>query len=358
MRAWVISANATATDYLISIAGFFLLFFQFYDNKKATNKTLNIVVKVVAFLVGIVLLYTLPFAGKGFQLTRSDIIIIVLANMAFFGTVVWWFTRKQVWIRVGILPFIMAVFLGAKEVGSWNESVFNFSPVPWMYTFYYLKYLFIIVPGTIAGEWLVAASKTTAGVSNTGSGSLKFDAVGLLSFLLIITSTYFLFARYLVLNLAITLLIIAAISYLLNKQLQEHNQLNRLFFKAGAYLLLLGLFFDAYEGGIKKDPSTYSYYFVTAGLAFFMLIGLAGWPLTAVGKRMSTYLSLNGRNPMIAYVAGNLLLMPLLHLTGLINFFNQMNTSAWIGFLKGVLFTGIVSLITIFCTKRNWFWKT
>jgi len=29
-----------------------------------------------------------------------------------------------------------------------------------------------------------------------------------------------------------------------------------------------------------------------------------------------------------------------------------------LGFLKGVLFTGIVSLVTIFCTKRGWFWKT
>lgn len=30
----------------------------------------------------------------------------------------------------------------------------NYSPIPWMYSFYYLKYLFIIIPGSIAGEYL------------------------------------------------------------------------------------------------------------------------------------------------------------------------------------------------------------
>lgn len=30
--------------------------------------------------------------------------------------------------------------------------------------------------------------------------------------------------------------------------------------------------FEAFEGGIRKDYSTYSYYFVTSGLAFFALL--------------------------------------------------------------------------------------
>ena len=67
---------------------------------------------------------------------------------------------------------------------------------------------------------------------------------------------------------------------------------------------------------------------------------------------------INGRNPMVAYVAGSLLLMPLLHLTGAVKFFDAMNTNAWIGFLRGVLFTAIVSLVTIFFTKKKLFWKT
>lgn len=130
------------------------------------------------------------------------------------------------------------------------------------------------------------------------------------------------------------------------------------FWAAGFYLLLLGLFFEAFEGGIKKDPSTYSYYFVTSGLAFFMLMGFWGLTGSRRGSSLNNYLSLNGRNPMVAYVAGNLLLTPVLHLTGAVRFFDSLNGNAWTGFLKGVLFTGIVSLITVFFTKRKWFWKT
>jgi hypothetical protein len=35
-----------------------------------------------------------------------------------------------------------------------------------------------------------------------------------------------------------------------------------------------------------------------------------------------------------------------------------MNANAGLGFLKGILFTGIVSFITIGFTKKGWFWKT
>ncbi len=57
---------------------------------------------------------------------------------------------------MAILPFLMAVILvGGKEQGTWNEVVLQWSPLPWMYKFYYLKYLFIILPGTLAGDWLL-----------------------------------------------------------------------------------------------------------------------------------------------------------------------------------------------------------
>jgi hypothetical protein len=69
---------------------------------------------------------------------------------------------------------------------------------------------------------------------------------------------------------------------LLKRAAPQHNQLKK-FWSAGFYLVLLGLFFEAYESGIKKDASTYSYYFVTSGLAFFMLIGFYGLQLSRVG---------------------------------------------------------------------------
>ena len=180
----------------------------------------------------------------------------------------------------------------------------------------------------------------------------------MLSFALVVTNTIFLFGRHLLLNLSFTVALLYAIYYLIKKAGKENYLLLDPFFKTGAYLLLLGLFFEAYEGGIKKDHSTYSYYFVCSGLAFFMLIGFTTLALGKAGSAINNYLSLSGRNPMVAYIAGGLLLTPFLHLTCAIVVFEKLNASAWMGFLKGILFTGIVSLITIFFTKKRWFWKT
>jgi predicted acyltransferase len=355
MRAWVIAETPTAVEYLLSILAFVLLCFQFYEYKGDKHKTVFIIAKLVSFAIAAFLLYYLPFnKGKGFLLDKVDIIILVLGNMAFFGTIICWLTRKNVWLRIGLLAFVMAIFLGGKEKGSWNEVVFNWSPLPWMYKFYYLKYLFIIIPGTIAGEWM--KEKSNEPNSAILSRSMLI-IISILSFGIIWCNVALLFSRMLILNLVLTVAVCLAVYNLINKYITG-NELFKKFWNAGTFLLLLGLFFETYEGGIKKDPSTYSYYFVTSGLAFFMLIGFYALQLSKVNNGLLNYLSLNGRNPMVAYVAGNLLLIPILNLTGGIELFNSMNNNAWIGFLRGVLFTGIVSLITIFFTKRRWFWKT
>lgn len=353
MRAAMIAAPPGIGDHLLSIVGFVLLCFQFYEHKGEKYKTLFMTLKILAFVIAAFLLYYLPFKdGKGFSLTRVDVIILVLGNMAFFGTITWWFTRYNPILRVAILPFVMAIFLGAKEESSWNEALFNYSPLPWMYRFYYLKYLFIIIPGSLAGEWLLQSvqQKDKEGDKQT---------VTLISFLcicLVITNVWLLFSRSLVLNLALSVAFSLLIFYLLKRAHALQGKLYK-FAQAGFYLLLLGLFFEAYEGGIKKDFSTYSYYFVTTGLSFFMLIAFYGLQLTKVGSYIVHYLGINGRNPMVAYVAGNLLLIPLLHLTGGMEYLDRLS-GTWTGFMRGIIFTGIISLITVFFVQRKWFWKT
>jgi predicted acyltransferase len=348
MRAWVISDAPGNKEQLLSLGAFALLFLELYQPASAHQK-LFLFLKIAAYTISAALLFWLPFsAQQGFHLDKSDIIIIVLGNMAFFGTIAWWHTRHHVWIRLGILPFIMAVFLGAKENGSWNETLFNFSPVPWMYKFYYLKYLFIIIPGTLAGEWLKQSNDASLPAS-----TLKLS--GTLLFLLIVLNTTLLFQRVLVLNLALTIAVLALVWWQLKKYPQS---LSHQLFKAGSFLLLLGLFFEAYEGGIKKDSSTYSYYFVTSGLACFLMVTFNSLSLTAWGKAINRMLATNGQNPMVAYVAGNLLVLPLLHLSGMHQYWQQMNSNAWMGFIKGLLFTGLVAIITALFTRKKWFWKT
>lgn len=359
MKAWVIAEAPTTTEHLLSLLAFVLLFFQFYENKNEKLKIVFLIIKLVSFAAALFLLWKLPFwSGKGFDFYKSDIIILVLANMALFGTVIYYFTADKPLLRIGLLPFMMAVFLAAKEpADGWAKELFNFNHIgtfkfDWLYKFYFLKYLFIIIPGTLAGEMMagkVNSEKTI--VNHRTENRLLLIAVAL-----VIVNLFGLFTRMLFVNVVVSSLLCWASLYLLRKEHKEN--LYKQLTNAGTYLLLLGLFFEAYEGGIKKDSSTYSYYFVTSGLAFFTLIAFSVMAKRSFFSSVSTYLSLNGKNPMVAYVAGNLVLLPLLQLTQTKTYWDAMNQNFFMGLMKGVLFTGVVSLITIFFVKRKWFWKT
>ncbi len=364
LMPWALAKEPTTKHYLLSIVSFVLVFFQLYDNKNEKYKRLFLVLKFISFAVAIILLAIFPFkSGDGFSFNNSDIIIIVLANMALFGTIIWWLTKNNPSLRIGILPFVMAIFLAAKEpTEGWAKLLYNFNNIAgykfdWLYQFYFLKYLFIVISGTIAGEYFLKFAKTEI-KTVTEKENRRMKLIALLAFTLVLSNTVLLFGRYLFLNLFLTTAILFSIYFLMKRMIKEHNELLFHFFNAGAYLLLLGLCFEAYEGGIKKDHSTYSYYFVTSGLAFFMLIGFNGFALSKIGSSINNFLCLNGRNPLVAYVAGNLLLQPILQLSGVYLFFDSMNVNPFLGFLKGVLFTGIVSVITIWFTKRGWFWKS
>ncbi len=365
LKAWVIAETPMATEHLLSMLAFVLLFFQFYDNRYEQRKRLFLILKMVSFILTIFLLWKLPFnGGTGFSFYKSDIIIMVLANMAFFGTIVYYLTAKTPLLRLGILPFILAIFLAAKEPGEgWAKTIFNINHIgsfqfDWLYQFYFLKYLFIIVPGTFAGEWVCASVKMEKrNMIPKAVNSLNENLLAVISLSLVVCNLYGLFTRMLLLNLIITLLL-CSMAWLLIKKQQGVSNLIQQFVKAGTYLLLLGLFFEAYEGGIKKDSSTYSYYFVTSGLAFFMLIAFTFFARIKFLSGTTNYFSLNGKNPMVAYVAGALILLPLLSLTHTKTYWDSLQQNAWMGLLKGVLFTGIVSLITILFVKRKWFWKT
>ena len=365
MKAWVISDTPDAQHHLLSILAFLLLFFQFYENKNEKYKVAFVMVKIASFIASIALLVWLPFhGGTGFSFYKSDIIIIVLANMAFFGTIIYYFTANRPNMRVAVLTFIIAVFLAGKEPSNgWVSEVFYFNRISefkfdWMYKFYFLKYLLIVIPGTFAGEWIFRSMKPEQKITAADrQQSQNENVLAFIAVCLILCNLFGLFTRFLLFNI-ISSAILCGLAWYYGSKLQDHNGLFKKLTRAGSYLLLLGLFLEAYEGGIKKDPSTYSYYFVTSGLAFYMLVCFTVLARQKYLTHMIQYLSLNGKNPMVAYVAGSLLVLPLLALSHTRIFWDGMVQNAWMGFLKGVFFTGAVSLVTILFVKKKWFWKT
>ncbi len=350
-RAWVMSDTPLATENLISI-GCFVLLFLIFSITTFESFWVSATRKTVALACALLFLGLYSFKGSSFDINKSDIIIVVLANMALFGSVIWIFTRNHPWLRVAVLPIVMAVFLSGKVTDSWTSDVFNWSPAPWAYTFYYLKYLFIIIPGTFAGDWLVKARSSQELVKKSAIGAV----IALLCLVLVGVNTAFLFERSLLLNLLLTL--VASLAILLLCKQQNLPKVYQNFAKLGIYLLVLGLFFEAYEGGIKKDSSTYSYYFVCAGMAFLVMLSFILLEFNGYFKFIFSIISKVGQNPMIAYTAGNLFLLPLLRITHSESTLNLLNQTAWGGLGRGLIFTFLVALITVFFTNRRVFWKT
>ena len=229
-----------------------------------------------------------------------------------------------------------------------------------MYKLYYLQYLFIVIPGTIAGDLIYGWINTPQGESVETEGVSRSGMLALfliMSALLVVTVAG-LFSRNVIATIGTDILIFVAGFVILQKALNSTERLYKTIFNWGSFWLMLGFFFEAYEGGIKKDHPTMSYYFVTTGLAMYTYIAFS---IFADRFKKSRYIALlidNGKNPMIAYVAGNILVLPILSLTSLTTVLHYLTVSPWLGFVKGLIFTLLVALSTSFFTKKRLFWRT
>lgn len=358
MYPWIISEPENVFSWLVSLSAFVLMFFIFMDMPFVKGKVLRNSIKLAAYVVAVIMMLNMNYAnGREFSLTFSNIIILVLANMAIFASIVYILTYKNRIARIAVLPFVMAVLLGSSTENSWVKALYEYSPLPWLYQFYYLKYLFIVIPGTLAGEYLKEwlGRKDSQFVPNVEKRRLPLILI--LSLSVIVFNLYGLYMRYLVLNLIGTCVLLWTLYRTISFDSIDSAYWKKLFV-AGAYLLMLGLFFEAYEGGIRKDHSTYSYYFVTSGLAFIAMISFSVICDIYKWKWISSPLEKAGQNPMVAYVAPQLVVMPLFGLLGLNSFLLLLEQNAFLGLLKGVIITSLSVIVSIVCTRLKWFWRT
>lgn len=146
--------------------------------------------------------------------------------------------------------------------------------------------------------------------------------------------------------------------FLFDKPLTETESLLNKFYKWGIYWLAIGLIFEPYENGIKKDPPTMSYYFLTAAMATFILIAFTIIIDILKQRKWLQLLIDNGQNPMIAYVAFANFLWPILTLTGIETIIIENSKIPLIGFLKGLSYTMFIAWFVSLFTKLKIFWRT
>ena len=514
--------------YAMPIFFFILLCLMFMPNPFGLSPYKARAITWSAYLVAVGFMLLQPYAGGApFRLADSDCIMLILANVSLTGSIIYLLTIGHPLRRLALLPFLIALFMAAHTANSWPAQLIHTSWLPWLYLPAYQEYLLIIIPGTVAGEWIAQwlekmkakdtgkglvenyQKKSEAVLENVNplkggreavlesgnkvkndekavlenvnplkggreavleSGNkVKNDEkvvlenenkvrtkseemkekenalalpVALLTSALIVVNVVLLFGRHLVVNLIATIVLTALTAWLLrsrreagstsveaakqraalkeassqgaakqevsnreasSQEAAKQEVSNReassqgaakqevsnreassqeaakqevsnqkssstpasptLHFwqrlsSAGAYLLLLGLCLESYEGGIRKDDVTLSYLFVTCGLAFYALLLLTvvcdHWHV----RWLCAPLEMVGKNPMVAYVSASMVIIPVLILTQLYPYIDALSSEPLTGFLKGVLLTALCMALTAWFTHKRWFWKT
>lgn len=471
--------------YAMPIFFFLLLCIMFMPNPFGLSPYKARAITWSAYLVAVGFMLLQPYAGGApFRLTDSDCIMLILANVSLTGSIIYLLTIGHPLRRLALLPFLIALFMAAHTANSWPAQLIHTSWLPWLYLPAYQEYLLIIIPGTVAGEW-IAQWLEKMKAKDTGKGLVenyqkKSEAVlengnplkggreavlesgnkvkndekvvlenenkvrtkseemkekenalalpvALLSSALIVVNVVLLFGRHLVANLVATMVLTALTAWLLrsrreagstgveaakqraaskdassqgaakqevsnrdassqgaakqevsnreasSQEAAEQEVSNQkssstpasptLHFwqrlsSAGAYLLLLGLCLESYEGGIRKDDVTLSYLFVTCGLAFYALLLLTvvcdHWHV----RWLCAPLEMVGKNSMVAYVSASMVIIPVLILTHIYPYIDALSSQPLTGFLKGVLLTALCMALTAWFTHERWFWKT
>lgn len=351
IKPYAISPEPDLHVWLVALTGFIAIFPVLLKFPKDFSIKYISYIRIAGIVFVITILLYIQFIfEKPFSLYKSDIIILVLSNIYLVGSIIWLLTRKNLLARFSVFGILIALRLAHDSPG-FAELIWNISPVPWLLKVYFLQYLFILLPGTLAGDLILQYSGYIKFEGNHTRSLTLFTVIMGLHIPILL---YGLFSREVILFTSITIATSLIAYFILKTSKNQSKTLLRKLFIPGFYLLILGLLLESYEGGIRKDNATLSYYFVTSGLAYYLLSALIVI-IDLYGKKWLDLFVSNGQNPMIAYAGISNLIPPLLGVTGIGSLLDIMVISPWMGFVKGVLVTLILALIVFLFTKRKIF---
>ncbi len=303
---------------------------------------------------GLVLLVAMACIGKdymGLNLSRwnSDIIIMILANIAIFGGLIWMFTKDNIRLRWLILFFIAgikAVSSYAPEALAWVPS---FSCIGWLFNWAFLQYLVIAIAGSIAGDRLLEHARS----GHKAEIDSYHIAGAVIALAAVILQLWGLFTRHVLADFIISALlggIFIALTF------RRRNVMTWLGYFGFAFMLI-GIIFDPVDGGITKDHCNLSYMLTTTGMtaltgAFVLALELK-WQIKGRG------LSGCGQNPMLAYTVTNFLTGPILAMCGIGAWLDTicLGSPFW-GIVRGLVYTLLMVGITCLFTRRKLFWRS
>ena len=322
----------------------FMALVRVKDEKK--TQLINNIGLFMTVVMGVLAVY---YMGITLSRWNSDVIIMILANIAITGGLLWMFTKDNIRLRWLVLLFIIAL----KALSSYAPEALAWVPglesIGWFFSWGYLQYLVIALAGSIVGDKLLEHSRSGETVKIDGH-HLGAACIALAAMFL---QLWGLFTRQVLADFIIST-VLAVVFVLLTWK--RRNIMTWLGYFGFAFMLV-GICFDPIDGGITKDYCNLSYMLTTTGMtaltgAFVLALELK-WNIKGRG------LSGCGQNPMLAYTVTTFLISPIMAMCGIGPWLMAQGYSSptW-AMICGLTYTLLMVAVTCFFTRKKLFWRS
>ena len=362
------SSCGGAIAQLLTLAGFCALFPLYLQSSKERA------IKWPLRAAGILLCLLLIFIGErlyGFNISlgRRSIIIFLLAFLYLFGGAIWYLTRERLNLRALIFALLL-LFTLVTQYLELPATTYANPNIRWWFNMEEFYFLLLLLPATYVGD-LLSGSKApaeTAAQTKGGKGALRVLLEGALSLIIILFCTWTLYFLYKIyrpdFNAALSRESLISLNLLINCALLPLMGIGtaRLLprfkgvFAIAALFLLWGLLMDPLDNGIKKVPCTISYCFVSFGISALLLIAL-NFVAQIKANPLQRIFAGAGTNPLMSYVAYYILLLPILKLTGIMTWLQEITASPLAGVARAALLVLISMWIVSLFSRKRIFWR-
>ena len=362
------SSCGGARAQLLTLAGFCALFPLYLQSSKGRA------IKWPLRAAGILLCLLLIFIGErlyGFNISlgRRSIIIFLLAFLYLFGGAIWYLTRERLNLRALIFALLL-LFTLVTQYLELPATTYANPNIRWWFNMEEFYFLLLLLPATYVGD-LLSGSKApaeTAAQAKGGMGALRVLLEGALSLIILLFCTWTLYFLYKIyrpgFNAALSRESLISLNLLINCALLPLMGIGtaRLWprfkgvFAIAALFLLWGLLMDPLDNGIKKVPCTISYCFVSFGISALLLIAL-NFVAQIKANPLQRIFAGAGTNPLMSYVAYYILLLPILKLTGIMTWLQEITASPLAGVARAALLVLISMWIVSLFSQKRIFWR-
>jgi len=335
------------------LVGFFAMF-AFYWRLKPSTKSLWIRLIGACVILGLIALF---HWGYGMQVTlhRRSIIILLLAFLYLFGSLLWYASRNSLWGRLAIFLGIIGISFLSKETG-FDSWLYAQKSLRWVFNMEQIYFLLILLPATWVGDYMGGRlewrGQRVIATDSPPVGHLFYLLLGMLT-LFLCFGLYIRWPEWALLSVSLSVLSLCMVIA------RNSSRYSYPLIVLAAILLIVGILFDPYEGGIKKVPATFSYCFTMGGACIILLMFFHYICQKLPGSFFVRTFSGAGANPLMSYVIFGSFVMPVLKLTFLIGLYQAAYPSGqpWIGVLRAFVVVLFAMYLVSIMSRKGIYWR-